>query len=49
MMWKAESQTAYLMDALRLMRERDLSSFEVRPDAQDRYMRWVGKDLDSTV
>jgi hypothetical protein len=31
------------------MRKRNLSSFEVRPDAQDRYMRWVGEDLDSTV
>jgi hypothetical protein len=49
MIWKAEPQTAYLMDALRLVRERNLSSFEVRPDAQDRYMRWVGKDPDSTV
>jgi cation diffusion facilitator CzcD-associated flavoprotein CzcO len=49
MIWKAESQTAYVMDTLRVMRERDLSSFEVRPDAQDRYMRWIGKDLDSTV
>ena len=49
MIWKAESQTAYVMDALRLMRERNLSSFEVRPDAQDRYMRWVGEDLDGTV
>ena len=49
MIWKAESQTAYVMDALRVMRERNLSSFEVRPDAQDRYMRWIGEDLDSTV
>jgi cation diffusion facilitator CzcD-associated flavoprotein CzcO len=49
MIWKAESQTAYLLDTLRLMRERNLSSVEVRPDAQDSYMRWVGEDLDSTV
>ena len=49
MIWKAESQTAYVMDALRVMRERNLSSVEVRPDAQDRYIRWVGEDLDSTV
>jgi cation diffusion facilitator CzcD-associated flavoprotein CzcO len=47
--WKAESQTTYVIGALRVMRERNLSSFEVRPDAQDRYMRWVGEDLDSTV
>jgi cation diffusion facilitator CzcD-associated flavoprotein CzcO len=49
MIWKAESQTAYVMDALRVMREQNLASFEVRPDAQDRYMQWVGEDLDSTV
>jgi cation diffusion facilitator CzcD-associated flavoprotein CzcO len=49
MIWKAESQTAYVMDALRTMRKLNLSSLEVRPDVQDRYMRWVGEDLDSTV
>ncbi|HEV2744444.1 MAG TPA: NAD(P)/FAD-dependent oxidoreductase, partial [Rubrobacter sp.] len=47
--WKAESQTTYVVDALRVMRERNLSSFEVRPDAQDRYMRWVDEGLDGTV
>ena len=47
--WKAESQTTYVVDALRVMREGNLSSFEVRPDAQDRYMRWVDEDLDGTV
>lgn len=49
MIWKAESQTAYVMDALHLMRERGLSRVEVRADAQDRYMDWVGEDLDRTV
>jgi len=49
MIWKAESQTIYVMDALRVMRKRNLSSVEARHDAQDRYMRWVGEDLDSTV
>jgi cation diffusion facilitator CzcD-associated flavoprotein CzcO len=49
MIWMAESQTAYVMDALRVLRERNLSSFEVRHDVQDRYVRWVGKDLNSTV
>jgi cation diffusion facilitator CzcD-associated flavoprotein CzcO len=47
--WKAESQSTYVIDALRVMRERNLSSLEARPDAQDRYMRWVAEDLDSTV
>lgn len=49
MIWKAESQTAYVLDALRVMRERDLASVEVRPDAQDRYMQWVGENLGETV
>ncbi|MDQ3284901.1 MAG: NAD(P)/FAD-dependent oxidoreductase [Actinomycetota bacterium] len=49
MIWKAESQTAYVMDALSVMDERNLSSFEVKPYAQDRYMRWVGEDLNDTV
>lgn len=49
MIWKAESQTAYVMDALRVMRERDLSSIEPRSDAQDRYMQWVDDDLAETV
>ncbi len=49
MIWKAESQTAYVMDALRLMRERNLSSVEVRADSQEGYMEWVEGDLDRTV
>ena len=49
MVWKAESQTAYVMDALRVMRERGLSSVEVLPEVEDRYMQWVGDDLDKTV
>ena len=49
MIWKAESQTAYVMDALRVMRERNLASVEPRADAEGRYMRWVGEDLDETV
>jgi cation diffusion facilitator CzcD-associated flavoprotein CzcO len=49
MIWKAEAQTAYVMDALRVMHERDLAIFEVDPAAQDRYMRWVGADLEETV
>ena len=49
MIWKAESQTSYVLDALRVMRERKLASVEVRPDAQDSYMKWVGGDLEETV
>jgi cation diffusion facilitator CzcD-associated flavoprotein CzcO len=49
MIWKAESQTAYVMDALRVMRERELSSIEVRADSQDRYMDWAQGDLERTV
>ncbi len=49
MVWKAESQTAYVLDALRVMRERGLSSVEVRPEVEDRYMQWVGDELEETV
>ena len=49
MVWKAEAQTTYIVDALRVMRGRGLASVEVRPDAQDKYMRWAGEDLDKTV
>jgi cation diffusion facilitator CzcD-associated flavoprotein CzcO len=49
MIWMAESQTAYVMDALRVIRERKLASVEVRAEVQDRYMRWVGSELDRTV
>ncbi len=49
MIWKAESQTAYVLDALRTMRGKNLASVEVRPEVQDQYMQWVGDDLDETV
>lgn len=49
MVFKAESQTAYVMDALRLMRERNLVSVEVSAESQDEYMRRVGEELDETV
>ena len=49
MVWKAESQTAYVIDALRVMREQGLSSVEVLPEVEDRYMRWASNDLDKTV
>ena len=49
MVWKAESQTTYVLDALRVMRKRDLASVEVRPEVEDQYMKWVGDDLEETV
>ncbi|AHY48292.1 putative flavoprotein involved in K+ transport (plasmid) [Rubrobacter radiotolerans] len=49
MVFKAESQTAYITDALRLMRKQNISTVEVSREAQDRYMRRVGEDLDRTV
>lgn len=49
MIWKAESQTAYVLDALRVMRQQNLASVEVRPDVQDRYMDWAAEDLGRTV
>ncbi len=49
MVCKAESQTTYILDALRVMRERNLASIDTRPEAEDRYMRWAGHDLGETV
>ena len=49
MIWKAESQTTYVLEALRVMCERNLASMEARSEAQERYMQWVGDDLGETV
>lgn len=49
MIWQMEAQMTYLMDALALMRDRQLSRLEVRPEAQDGYMGWVHSELDETV
>lgn len=49
MIFKAESQTAYVMDALNTMRERGLETVEVRPEAQGNYMAWARGDLEETV
>ncbi|MGB3683750.1 MAG: NAD(P)/FAD-dependent oxidoreductase [Rubrobacteraceae bacterium] len=49
MIWKAESQTTYVLDALRVMRDEKLANVEVSPESEDRYMQWVDGDLGETV
>jgi cation diffusion facilitator CzcD-associated flavoprotein CzcO len=49
LVFQIESQTAYLSDALRTMREHGLASVEVSPEAQDAYVRFLDEDLPRTV
>jgi cation diffusion facilitator CzcD-associated flavoprotein CzcO len=49
LVFQIESQTAYLVDALRAMRARGVASVEVSGEAQDDYMRFLKADLDRTV
>lgn len=49
MVYMMEAQYAYILDALRTMREKRLRSVEVRADAQARYNRWLQKRLARTV
>lgn len=49
MIFKAEAQTAYVLDAMRLMRELGLQSVEARAESQNKYMQRVGEELDHTV
>lgn len=44
-----EAQIGYILDALREMRERNLRSFEVRPEAQRRHNEWLQARLGRTV
>ncbi|MFJ8113803.1 flavin-containing monooxygenase [Streptomyces sp. NPDC096132] len=49
MVWQAEAQTAYVMDALRTMDRHRIGSVEPRQEAQQRYMKWVKDELGATV
>jgi cation diffusion facilitator CzcD-associated flavoprotein CzcO len=49
MIYMIESQIEYLADALRVKRERGLSRFEVRPEAQEHYDRAVQRAMQGTV
>jgi cation diffusion facilitator CzcD-associated flavoprotein CzcO len=44
-----EAQIGYILDALRVMEERHLRSFEVRPEAQRRHNAWLQERLGQTV
>ena len=49
LVFQIESQTAYLLDALRAMRQHGAASVEVSEQAQDEYMRFLSADLQTTV
>jgi cation diffusion facilitator CzcD-associated flavoprotein CzcO len=49
LVFQIESQTAYLVDALRAMRDRGLASVEVSQQAQDDYVRFLRAELAGTV
>lgn len=47
--WLMEAQVDYVLDVLRAMTERGLSSVVVREEAQDAYLREIDSELDATV
>jgi cation diffusion facilitator CzcD-associated flavoprotein CzcO len=49
MVYMIESQIAYVLGALRTMRERDAHAIEVRPEAERAYNEEVDRQLDGTV
>jgi cation diffusion facilitator CzcD-associated flavoprotein CzcO len=49
MIFQMESQFAYLVDAIRTMRDKDLASVEVRREVGDRYNERLQKRLERTV
>ncbi|MEA2233947.1 MAG: hypothetical protein QOD83_3763 [Solirubrobacteraceae bacterium] len=49
MVYMIESQMAYIMDALRVMDERGVTSFDVRPEVQARYNERLQSKMPKTV
>jgi cation diffusion facilitator CzcD-associated flavoprotein CzcO len=49
MVYMIESQIQYVMDALRVMRERDLETVEVQPAAVERYNESLERRIEGTV
>jgi cation diffusion facilitator CzcD-associated flavoprotein CzcO len=49
MIYMIESQLRYVMDALRVMDERQIASFEVRPEAMTAYNRQIQSKMPGTV
>jgi cation diffusion facilitator CzcD-associated flavoprotein CzcO len=49
MVYMAESQIAYVLDALRTMRERDAALLEVRPEVKDRFREEIDARMERTV
>jgi cation diffusion facilitator CzcD-associated flavoprotein CzcO len=49
MVYMIESQIQYVLDALRVMRERDIETVEVQPEAVERYNEALERDMKGTV
>src|SRR2546430_2735289 len=49
MVYMIESQIQYVLDALRVMRERGLETVEVQPEAVERYNEALERDMKGTV
>ena len=49
MVYMIESQIAYVLDALRVMHERDAKTVEVREEVADRFNEGVDRQLEGTV
>jgi hypothetical protein len=49
MVYMAESQIAYVMDALRTMAERGVETVEVRPEVQEDFNRYVDERMEPSV
>jgi hypothetical protein len=49
MIFMIESQLRYVMDALRVMDERQIATFEVRPEAMAAYNRQIQAKMAGTV
>ena len=49
MIFMIESQLAYVLDCLRVMRESGATTFEVKPDAAERYNKQLQQKLQGTV
>jgi cation diffusion facilitator CzcD-associated flavoprotein CzcO len=49
MVYMAESQIAYVLDAVRRMRAAGIDAIEVRPEAQERYVRSIDERMRRTV
>ena len=49
MVYMIEAQVAYVIDALRTLRRREVGAVEVRPEKQVEFRDWVQEKMEGTV